>query len=140
LISGEGISALFEVLSSTARSCAMPADHSTSGLDWAPSLDTQRSRMTLRAEGIDAQPSRKTSWPDLCADLIREFPQIDSGDVIEEVARARSATSLFGLDAAEQYRASATIARNNLRILSGEADLARLDPETHMRRQSAPRD
>jgi hypothetical protein len=81
------------------------------------------------------QRSSPNYWADLCADLLGEFPSVDRSVLIEEIVRARAATSLFGLDVREQVRWTATIARNNLRLLTGGADLARLDPESHDRRK-----
>jgi hypothetical protein len=98
-------------------------------------LDASYPQLVLRTNGPGRQQTGDTNWADLCADLIAEFPAIEPADVIEEVARSRSATELFGLDNAERIRATGTIARNNLRLTSGEADLARLDPETHIRRK-----
>jgi hypothetical protein len=77
-------------------------------------------------------------WTEVCTDLAMEFPTVEHEIVISEVARARSATDLFSLDIPEQLHASATIARNNLRIRTGDADLARLDPENHTRRKHDP--
>jgi hypothetical protein len=96
---------------------------------------TSHPRLVVRTNGAVPQQTSDTNWADLCAEVIAEFPAIEPGDVIEEIARARSATELFGLDNAERIRATGTIARNNLRLTSGEADLARLDPETHSRRK-----
>jgi len=98
-------------------------------------LDVSRPEAVVRTDGPGIQQTGDTNWADLCADLIAEFPAIEPADVIEEVARSRSATELFGLNDAERIRATGTIARNNLRLTSGEADLARLDPETHVRRK-----
>jgi hypothetical protein len=72
-------------------------------------------------------------WTELCAKLIEEFPSLDAHQVINEVTHAREATQLFGVDSAEQRRLAASMARNNLTLLSGGADLARLDPERHVR-------
>ena len=99
------------------------------------SVDVSEPPLVLRTDGPGIQQTGSSNWADLCADVVAEFPAIDPADVVEEVARARAATELFGLDNPERLRATATIARNNLRIMSGEADLARLDPETHTRRK-----
>ena len=85
---------------------------------------------TARESGADA-PTDPTEWAELCAKLTHEFPAVADAVVVSEVARARTATDLFSLAIPEQIRASETIARNNLRIRNGEADLARLDPEVH---------
>lgn len=105
----------------------------------ADARDAPRPGPIRRADRIVSQPSSDNNWADLCADLVGEFPTLDGREVIEAVARARSATNLFGLDLNEQIRATATIARNNLRLMTGEADLARLDPETHVRRKDSAR-
>jgi hypothetical protein len=98
-------------------------------------VDASPPKVVLRTDGPGVQQTGDTNWADLCADVIAEFPAMEPADVIEEIARARSATELFGLSDRERLRATATIARNNLRLTSGEADLARLDPETHTRRK-----
>ena len=77
-------------------------------------------------------------WAALCSDLVNEFPDLDRADIVAQVARARAATALFGLDHGDQLQTSAAIARNNLRLINGEADLARLDPENHVRRKRTP--
>ena len=56
----------------------------------------QRSRPNP-THGITGQQASEGSWADLCVDLIGEFPTVDRAVVIEEVARARIATGLFGL-------------------------------------------
>lgn len=75
-----------------------------------------------------------TAWAKLCEQLLAMFPGVAGADVIHTVATARAATDLFGLSSEEQLRAAVTIAKNNLRILATGDDLARLDPETHARR------
>jgi hypothetical protein len=72
-------------------------------------------------------------WAGICARLSDEFPGLQVRQVVSEVRRAREATQLFGLDADEQARSAETMARNNLTLLAGGADLARLDPERHVR-------
>lgn len=93
-----------------------------------PADSTPPSVPSARSGGLD--------WSDLCAQLSEEFPDLSRREIIEMVARARSATDLFGLDSAEQLRLTETIARNNMAIATGSADLARLDPEHHVRRTS----
>jgi hypothetical protein len=73
-------------------------------------------------------------WAELCAKLTNEFPELDGQQIIFEVGRARDATELFGLDEVDRLQSAAAMARNNLTLLSGGADLARLDPERHDRR------
>jgi hypothetical protein len=96
----------------------------------------QRSGNT-RTYDLTRQQASEGNWADLCVDLIGEFPTVDRAVVIEEVARARIATGLFGLAIDKQIQSSGAIVRNNLRLMTGEeADLARLDPESHTRRKN----
>jgi hypothetical protein len=94
-----------------------------------------QTRTRTHPHAVTRQPASEGHWADLCVDLIGEFPTVDRAVVVEEVARARIATGLFGLATDKQVQSSATIARNNLRLMTGEADLARLDPESHSRRR-----
>lgn len=94
-----------------------------------------RTRGRIRMHDVTRPQANEGNWADLCVTLIGEFPSVDRAVVVEEVARARIATGLFGLSIDKQVKSSATIARNNLRLLTGEADLARLDPESHIRRK-----
>jgi hypothetical protein len=82
------------------------------------------------------QTEATSVWAQLCAELAAEFPTVDKAVILEEVARSRSATDLFGLPRAERFPATAAMARNNLNLLINGGDLARLDPENHSPRNS----
>jgi len=90
--------------------------------------------MTTQTAAIP-QPARASDrdWTDLCARLVREFPDLDAKQIFNEVTGARDATELFEVDPAERLRLATIMARNNLTLLSGGADLARLDPERRVR-------
>lgn len=77
------------------------------------------------------------NWSAICEQLITAFPQVPVGEVILEVARARSGVSLFGLEEPEQLTAVEAMARHGLMLATGQLeDVARLDPQRHGRRRS----
>lgn len=76
-----------------------------------------------------------TSWTELTDHLIRQFPQIQAGEVIEIVTRSRQAADDFDLPSDEHLETVEIIARYQLLQLSGELNTTvRLDPEHHVRR------
>jgi len=73
-------------------------------------------------------------WRTLAEHLVAAFPSIAAGDVLRELARSRDAVVAFSLEESEQFGVAELMARHQLLLLSGEVrDIARLDPERHMR-------
>ena len=74
-------------------------------------------------------------WETLLAHLTDEFAEIQSTDVLRELARARQAVRIVTLDAADALQVGELIARHQLMLMAGKVgDVARLDPEVHRRR------
>ena len=77
---------------------------------------------------------RHDDWRTLAEHLVAAFPTIPAGDVLQELARAKSAVSTFGLSENEQLSVAELMARHQLLIVTGDVpDIARLDPERHVR-------
>jgi hypothetical protein len=73
-------------------------------------------------------------WRTLAEHLVEAFPNVAAGDVLRELARARDAVMAFSLEDREQFGVAELMTRHQLLLLSGEArDIARLDPERHVR-------
>src|SRR3954447_4238794 len=73
-------------------------------------------------------------WRILAEHLVEAFPAVAAGDVLRELARARDAVVAFALDEKDQFGVAELMARHQLLLLSGEVrDIARLDPERHVR-------
>lgn len=78
-------------------------------------------------------------WPTLTRHLIRDFHEVTAADVVEHVAQAQSAVHAFAMEGHDQLRTGELIARHQLRVIAGRIpDIARLDPERHIRRVDAP--
>ena len=74
------------------------------------------------------------SWRTLAEHLVEDFVELAAGDVVREITRAKSAAESFGLEEREQIHVAELMARHQLMLLSGRiADIARLDPERHVR-------
>jgi hypothetical protein len=68
---------------------------------------------------------------------VADFPDLDEQEIVREVQRAREAVALATLEEDVLFVAE-TIVRYQLLMLTGEMpDAARLDPETHLRRQQS---
>jgi hypothetical protein len=97
--------------------------------------------MTAGTESLSPLPRccpRHTDWRTLAEHLVRDFPDVGSGDVLRELSRAKSAVANFGLDDEEQLGVAELMARHQLLLLIGEVpDAARLDPERHERGATA---
>jgi hypothetical protein len=80
------------------------------------------------------------SWSDLVQHLIEHFPDVDPGEVVDILYRARRAAAQFGLPEDERMPTAEVIARNQLLQLTDQSPPSpRLDPESHRRHQpSAP--
>ena len=77
-------------------------------------------------------------WRTLAEHLVKDFPAMPSGDVVRELARAKAAAENFGLDVTELFDVAELMARHQLMLLNGDLpDIARLDPERHLRRPSS---
>jgi hypothetical protein len=77
-------------------------------------------------------------WRALAEHLIDAFPAVAAGDVLRELARSRDAVIAFSLEEREQFGVAELMTRHQLMLLSGEVrDIARLDPERHVRSQEA---
>lgn len=73
-------------------------------------------------------------WRTLAAHLVADFSELDAGDVVREIGRAKGAVESFELDLRDQIGVAELMARHQLMLLSGRlVDSARLDPERHMR-------
>jgi hypothetical protein len=100
---------------------------------------------SLDASGVDStgEPGgrccpRHPDWPTLAQHLLDEFPDATITDVVREVRRARDAVEGLGMDDGEAVGVGEAIARNQLSLLSGRVvDVARLDPERHVRASPA---
>lgn len=74
-------------------------------------------------------------WTTLAEHLVKEFPELGTGDVVRELTNAKSAAADFGVDGPELFEVAELMTRHQLRLLTGDiADVARLDPERHVRR------
>ena len=63
-----------------------------------------------------------------------DFSELPAGDVLKELARAKSAVAAFGLSEFEQLGVAELMARHQLMLATGDVrDIARLDPERHVR-------
>jgi hypothetical protein len=81
---------------------------------------------------------RHDDWRTLAEHLVDDFTELKAGDVVREIDRAKQATGQFGLAEAEQLQVTELMARHQLMLLSGRlSDVARLDPERHLRAGSA---
>jgi hypothetical protein len=73
-----------------------------------------------------------SDWPTLAQNLVDEFPDVRIGDVVREIARAKSAVEQVALDDHDALHTAGLIVRQQLLLLSGRStDTARLDPERH---------
>jgi hypothetical protein len=69
-----------------------------------------------------------SDWTVLAEHLIRSFPQIEAGEVLDILLRTQRAEDAFGLPELERLETAETVARYQLMQLTGEiADVARLD-------------
>jgi hypothetical protein len=73
-------------------------------------------------------------WRVLAEHLVADFPSVAAGDVVRELTRAKDAVAAFALDEADAFAVAELMSRHQLLLLTGEArDIARLDPERHVR-------
>jgi hypothetical protein len=73
-------------------------------------------------------------WRTLAEHLVAEITALPAGDVLQELARAKSAVTAFGLSETEQLGVAELMARHQLLLATGDVrDIARLDPERHVR-------
>jgi len=78
-------------------------------------------------------------WPTLSHHLTVEFPELDAGDIVREVHRAKEAVEHVNLEPSEALITGELIARHQLAMLSGRVtEVARLDPERHARTLATP--
>jgi hypothetical protein len=71
-------------------------------------------------------------WPTLAQHLVDEFPEVGIGDVVREIAHAKSAVEQVDLGESDALHTAELIARQQLMLLCGRSiDTARLDPERH---------
>ena len=78
--------------------------------------------------------SQHDDWQTLAEHLLTEFPTLLTGDVVQELARAKTAVAAFGLDEPEQLGVAELMTRHQLLLMTGAVrDIARLDPERHVR-------
>ena len=92
--------------------------------------------MTTSSTDLKLQRCCEThdDWRTLAEHLVDAFPAVAAGDVLRELARARDAVVAFSLDENDQFGVAELMARHQLLLLSGEVrDIARLDPERHVR-------
>jgi hypothetical protein len=76
-----------------------------------------------------------TDWPTLAEHLTVAFSQLSEGDIRAELAEARSVIQRFSLEEIDAIEVAELIVRHQLMLRTGEVpDVARLDPETHIRR------
>ncbi len=94
--------------------------------------------MSGRSGHLDRLPrccDTHSDWPTLAEHLVRDFTQIDSGDVLRELHQARQAAEVTQLTSTEALFIAELIARHQLMLLGGQVvDAARLDPERHAKR------
>jgi len=77
-------------------------------------------------------------WRTLAEHLVEAFPAVAAGDVLRELTRAKEAVVAFSLDESDQFGVAELMTRHQLMLLSGEVrDIARLDPERHVRSAEA---
>jgi hypothetical protein len=75
-----------------------------------------------------------SDWTVLAEHLIRSFPQIEAGEVLDILLRTQRAEESFALPEAERLETAETVARYQLMQLTAESpDVARRDPERHRR-------
>jgi len=76
-------------------------------------------------------------WATLSQHLVDDFPDLALGDVVREVGRAKDAVDRVSLEPADAVAIGELIVRHQLLLLSGRAaEVARLDPERHVRAAS----
>lgn len=89
---------------------------------------------SAEVDPLDRCCGHHDDWSTLSEHLARGFPEVDSGDVVVQLGRAKSAVEHFGLSQADQIEVAELITRQQLMIISGRTtDVARLDPEQHRR-------
>lgn len=73
-------------------------------------------------------------WEQLTDHLMARFFQVPAVSIQDEIDRARAAMTAFDLPVDEHLITGEMIIRNNLLMRTGQiADVARLDPECHVR-------
>jgi hypothetical protein len=98
----------------------------------------------MTANATDLSPlqrccARHDDWRVLAEHLVAAFQAVPAGDVVRELTRSRDAVLAFGLDEADQFAVAELMTRHQLLLLTGEArDIARLDPERHVRAGGTP--
>lgn len=86
------------------------------------------------AEPLPRCCPRHSDWATLSQHLLVEFPDVDIEDVVREVRRAKDAVEHVSLDRSESVQIGELIVRHQLLMRSGQrAEVARLDPERHVR-------
>jgi hypothetical protein len=79
---------------------------------------------------------RHDDWIQLAEHLIAGFPDIDPGEIVDQLTRARTAAERFGLHDDDALDICERMARHQLLIQTGHVPAsARLDPESHERRK-----
>lgn len=74
------------------------------------------------------------SWRVLAEHLVSDFVDVPAGDVVREIGRAKAAVETFGIEPGDQIAVAELMARHQLMLLDGQLpDIARLDPERHLR-------
>jgi hypothetical protein len=74
-------------------------------------------------------------WPTLGQHLVDEFPEIALADIVRELGQAKAAVVDMALPHEDALDTAELIARHQLLLLGGRIeDVARLDPERHVRR------
>ena len=92
--------------------------------------------MTTSSTDLKLQRCCETheDWRTLAEHLVDAFPGVAAGDVLRELGRSRDAVVAFALEEKEQLGVAELMTRHQLLLLSGEVrDIARLDPERHVR-------
>ena len=91
----------------------------------------------VTAPGHEAMPRccpQHDDWPTLSEHLLVDFPRLPVGDIVGEVRAAKRAVATVGLPDGEALEVGELIARHQLMIIAGSrSDVARLDPERHVR-------
>ena len=100
--------------------------------------------MTSTSAREDMAPLRRCcpqhdDWPTLTEHLVADFRTLPADDVLKELARAKSAVAAFGLSESEQLSVAELMTRHQLLLATGDVrDIARLDPERHVRGERTP--
>lgn len=90
---------------------------------------------TIHVQPLSRCCESHKDWPTLSQHLLADFTELTMDDVVRELRRAKDAVAETGMQGQEALETAELIARHQLMMLAGRiGDIARLNPERHMRR------